>query len=67
MNLCDSQWRAINQANTKRATGYASTGVGGVICGRHGLVRRNGFGDLQKGERLALSNHISIQELTMPC
>ncbi|KAF4606853.1 hypothetical protein EYR38_000908 [Pleurotus pulmonarius] len=47
-NLCDSQWRAIDQANTKRSSGYTSTGVGGVICGRHGLVRRNGFGDLQK-------------------
>ncbi|KAF9496955.1 hypothetical protein BDN71DRAFT_1588551 [Pleurotus eryngii] len=27
-NLCDSQWRAINQADTKRSSGYASTGKG---------------------------------------
>ncbi|KAF9488374.1 hypothetical protein BDN71DRAFT_1513111 [Pleurotus eryngii] len=62
-NLCDSQWHAIDQANTKRSSGYASTGVGGIICGRHGLVRRNGFGDLQKGERYANMDFILFQSL----
>ncbi|KAF9492480.1 hypothetical protein BDN71DRAFT_1591590 [Pleurotus eryngii] len=62
-NLCDSQWRAINQADTKRSSGYASTGVGGVVCGRHGLVRCNGFGDLQKGERYANMDFILFQTL----
>ncbi|KAF9487606.1 hypothetical protein BDN71DRAFT_1485287 [Pleurotus eryngii] len=50
----DAEWRAINQANQKRSASYASTSVGGVVCGRHGLVRRNGFGDLQKGERFVV-------------
>ncbi|KAF9490853.1 hypothetical protein BDN71DRAFT_1510941 [Pleurotus eryngii] len=62
-NLCDSQWRAINQADTKRSSGYASTGIGGVVCGRHGLVRRNGFGDLQKGEWYANMDFILFQTL----
>ncbi|KAF9487474.1 hypothetical protein BDN71DRAFT_1485308 [Pleurotus eryngii] len=62
-NLCDSQFRAINQANSKRSLGYASTGVRGIVCGRHGLVRKNGFGDLQKGERYANMDFILFQTL----
>ncbi|KAF8460870.1 hypothetical protein DFH94DRAFT_641058, partial [Russula ochroleuca] len=33
--------------------GYKATGIGGVFCTRHGLVRKNGLGNLQKGERYA--------------
>ncbi|KAF4564770.1 hypothetical protein EYR36_002709 [Pleurotus pulmonarius] len=62
-NLCDSHWRAINQANLKRSSGYVATGVGGIICGRHGLVRRNGLGDLQKGERYANMDFIFFQSI----
>lgn len=50
-NLCDSDLRAVDHANTKMSRGYTSTGVGGVLCARHTLVRKNGMGDLQKGER----------------
>lgn len=50
-NMCDSQLRAVDHANTRFSRGYKSTGVGGVVCARHGLVRKNGLGDLQKGER----------------
>ncbi len=50
-NLCDSELRAVDHANKRRSKGYVSTGVAGVVCARHGLVRRNGLGNLQKGER----------------
>lgn len=45
------QFHAINGANTRGARNLASTGVVGVCCGRHEIVRPNGLGDLQKGER----------------
>ena len=53
-NLCDSDLHAIDHANSKQSRGYSATGVGGVLCGRHGLVRKNGLGNLQKGERYEL-------------
>lgn len=49
-NLCDSELHAIDHTNTKFSDGYLATGVGGVLC-RHALVRKNGLGSLQKGER----------------
>jgi Kyakuja-Dileera-Zisupton transposase len=49
--MCESELRAVDHANTKFSKGYQATGVGGVICARHSLVRKNGLGDLQKGER----------------
>ncbi|KAF4568149.1 hypothetical protein EYR36_010158 [Pleurotus pulmonarius] len=51
LNLCDSELRAVDHANKCRSKGYVSTGVAGVVCARHGLVRRNGMGNLQKGEQ----------------
>ncbi|KAJ8515304.1 hypothetical protein ONZ45_g7245 [Pleurotus djamor] len=57
-NLCDSELRAVDHANSKSATGYAATGVVAVLCARHGLVRRNGLGSLQKGERYANSDFV---------
>ena len=50
-NLCDSDLKAVDHANKKSVQGYRSSGAGAVICARHGLVRKNGMGDLQKGER----------------
>jgi hypothetical protein len=50
-NLCESELHAVDHANTKFSKGYKATGVGGAICARHCLVRKNGLGDLQKGER----------------
>jgi Kyakuja-Dileera-Zisupton transposase len=54
--MCDSTLRAVDHANKKSSRGYKSTGVGAVVCARHGLVRKNGLGDLQKGER-CVSSH----------
>ncbi|KAH8077049.1 hypothetical protein BXZ70DRAFT_902489 [Cristinia sonorae] len=48
---------ALDHANTKFSKGYASTGVGAVVC-RHELILRNGVGDLQKGERYANMDYI---------
>jgi hypothetical protein len=41
----------MDLANSKFSSGYNATGVGGVFCARHGLVRKNGLGNLQKGEK----------------
>ncbi|KAF7970236.1 hypothetical protein HWV62_24724 [Athelia sp. TMB] len=50
---CDSQFRAADHTTPKTSTAFKASGVGGVLCGRHGLVFKNGLGDLQKGERYA--------------
>ena len=49
-NLCDSSLHAIDHANSRGSASYNASGVGAVQC-RHMLVRKNGVGDLQKGER----------------
>lgn len=51
MPTCGSEFHAVNQANTRFSKDYSVTGVGAVVCARHALVRKNGVGDLQKGER----------------
>lgn len=51
MNTCESEHDAIVKANTRSTPGYAVTGCGLVVCARHSFVRKNGAGDLQKGER----------------
>lgn len=48
---CTSTHQAIERATSKLNDAYSVTGVGAVICSRHGLVRANGIGDLQRGER----------------
>lgn len=54
----------MDHAHTRHSKGYNSTGAGGVVCARHGLVRKNGLGDLQKGEKYVLSYDISLSVLT---
>ncbi|KAJ7062237.1 hypothetical protein C8F01DRAFT_986513 [Mycena amicta] len=44
---------ALLQRETRETTGLRVSGVAGCICARHGLLRRQGLGDLQKGERWA--------------
>ena len=43
----------MNQANSRPSKGFSVSGVGAIVC-RHGLVRRNGVVDLQKGERYVM-------------
>jgi hypothetical protein len=50
-NLCQSELWAVDHANKKFSTSYIASGAAGVVCARHGLVRKNGLGSLQKGER----------------
>ena len=57
-NLCESELHVVDHANVKFSKGYKATGVGGVICARHSLVRKNGLGDLQKGERYAIQSEL---------
>ncbi|KAJ7816808.1 hypothetical protein B0H13DRAFT_1923357 [Mycena leptocephala] len=42
---------ALLQKETRLTTGLRVSGVGGCVCARHGVVRPQGLGDLQKGER----------------
>ncbi|KZS90570.1 hypothetical protein SISNIDRAFT_386166, partial [Sistotremastrum niveocremeum HHB9708] len=60
---CDSTHRAIERAHLKSHKGYTVTGVGAVICGRHGLVRPNGIGDLQVGERYVNMDYIFLSSI----
>ncbi|KAF7288129.1 CxC2 domain-containing protein [Mycena chlorophos] len=68
-SYCPSQFHAcasfaaLRQKDTKVTTGLRVSGVGGVICARHGLVRRQGMGDLQKGERYANMDFIVLATL----
>ncbi|KAF7368255.1 CxC2 domain-containing protein [Mycena venus] len=40
---------ALMQKDTRLMTGLRASGMGGVVCARHELVRPQGVGDLQKG------------------
>ena len=51
VNTCQSEHDALVQAAVRSTPGYKVTGTILVFCPRHGLVRKNGVGDLQKGER----------------
>ncbi|KAH9974339.1 hypothetical protein BGW80DRAFT_1130440, partial [Lactifluus volemus] len=62
-NLCDSELHAVDHANKKFTKGYKATGVGVVLCARHSLIRKNGLGDLQKGERYANMDFIALYTL----
>lgn len=50
VNYCDSGLHAIDQANKRGGDMYAASGVAACQC-RHQMVRPNGVGDLQRGER----------------
>ncbi|KAJ7717597.1 hypothetical protein B0H16DRAFT_1740547 [Mycena metata] len=51
---------ALLQKDTRLTTGLRCSGVGGVVCARHELVRPQGLGDLQKGERYANMDYILL-------
>ncbi|KAJ7161448.1 hypothetical protein C8R43DRAFT_1123892 [Mycena crocata] len=59
---------ALMQKDTRQTTGLRCSGIGGVVCARHEVVRVQGMGDLQKGERYANMDYIfwcSIIGLTL--
>ncbi|KAJ7059329.1 hypothetical protein C8F01DRAFT_989825, partial [Mycena amicta] len=54
---------ALMQKDTRLRTGLRVSGVGGCVCARHGVVRAQGLGDLQKGERYANMDYILMHAL----
>ncbi|KAF7313213.1 CxC2 domain-containing protein [Mycena kentingensis (nom. inval.)] len=54
---------ALMQKETKVTTGLRVSGVGGCVCARHGVVRPQGLGDLQKGERYANMDYIFMHAI----
>ncbi|KAM6489975.1 hypothetical protein JOM56_014554 [Amanita muscaria] len=63
INTCQSEHEAIVRASTRNMPGYAVSGAGLVLCSRHSLVRKNGVGDLQKGERYSNMDYIILSAL----
>jgi hypothetical protein len=55
INTCHSQHDALVRAATRSSPGYLVSGVVAVICSRHCMIRKNGAGDLQKGEKYVIS------------
>ncbi|KAK7023733.1 CxC2 domain-containing protein [Favolaschia claudopus] len=53
-------FQALLQKDTRITTGLRCSGVGGVVCARHELVRAQGVGDLQKGERYSNMDYIVL-------
>lgn len=60
INTCESEHDAIVKASIKATAGYAVSGAGLVLCSRHLLVRKNGVGDLQKGERYVWTQFVIL-------
>ncbi|KAJ7733221.1 hypothetical protein DFH07DRAFT_780665 [Mycena maculata] len=54
---------ALLQKDTRLTTGLRCSGVGGVVCARHEVVRPQGVGDLQKGERYANMDYILLSAI----
>ncbi|KAJ7149321.1 hypothetical protein C8R43DRAFT_1128675 [Mycena crocata] len=54
---------ALLQKDTRQTTGLRCSGVGGVVCARHEVVRPRGVGDLQKGERYANMDYILLSSI----
>ncbi|KAJ7716210.1 hypothetical protein B0H16DRAFT_1801736 [Mycena metata] len=51
---------AEKDRDTRMTTGLRASGVGGVVCARHELMRPQGLGDLQKGERYSNMDYILL-------
>ncbi|KAH6904722.1 hypothetical protein BKA70DRAFT_1373432 [Coprinopsis sp. MPI-PUGE-AT-0042] len=64
INTCDSEHDAIVRAAVRCTPGYSITGAGLVICSRHCLIRCNGAGDLQKGERYCNMDYIVFSAIS---
>ncbi|KAJ6495718.1 hypothetical protein C8R47DRAFT_974024 [Mycena vitilis] len=54
---------ALLQKDTRNTTGLRCSGVGGCVCARHEVMRPNGLGDLQKGERYSNIDYIVMSAL----
>ncbi|KAK6996611.1 CxC2 domain-containing protein [Favolaschia claudopus] len=56
-------FQALLKKNTRVTTGLRCSGVGGVVCARHELLRPQGLGDLQKGERYSNMDYIVLASI----
>ncbi|KAK7050374.1 hypothetical protein R3P38DRAFT_2763610 [Favolaschia claudopus] len=56
-------FKALLQKDNRLTTGLRSSGVGGVVCARHELIRPQGLGNLQKGERYSNMDYIVLASL----
>ncbi|KAJ3511895.1 hypothetical protein NLJ89_g3832 [Agrocybe chaxingu] len=63
INSCESEHDAIVRAGIRSSPGYSVSGAGLAMCSRHSLVRKNGVGDLQKGERYSNMDFIILSAL----
>ncbi|KAF8333820.1 hypothetical protein F5887DRAFT_892938 [Amanita rubescens] len=63
INTCESEHDAIARAQIRCTPGYAISGNGLALCSRHAVIRRNGAGDLQKGERYCNMDFIILSAL----
>ncbi|KAJ7609963.1 hypothetical protein FB45DRAFT_982292 [Roridomyces roridus] len=54
---------ALWRANNKRAKGLRTTGIASVSCSRHEVFRKNGTGDLQKGERYSNIDYLFFMSI----
>ncbi|KAI6111782.1 hypothetical protein EDD16DRAFT_1690987 [Pisolithus croceorrhizus] len=61
-STCSSH-NAINMADTTASWGLNATGIGIVVCARHGMKLANGIGDLQKGERYVNMDYLFASAL----
>ncbi|KIY60547.1 hypothetical protein CYLTODRAFT_460724, partial [Cylindrobasidium torrendii FP15055 ss-10] len=55
-----SGFKTLEMAEKKDATGLRSTGLAMVACARHELIRAEGTGDLQKGERFCNMDFVAM-------
>ncbi|KAI6096537.1 hypothetical protein EDD16DRAFT_1719774 [Pisolithus croceorrhizus] len=62
-STCSSH-NAVNMADTKASRGLDATGVGIVVCARHGMKLANGIGDPQKGERYVNMDYLFTSALS---
>ncbi|KAI0730668.1 hypothetical protein C8Q76DRAFT_612418, partial [Earliella scabrosa] len=61
-NTCSAEHKAILKANLRKE-GYIASGIGAVLCARHALVRKNGVGDIQYGEKYANMDYLVFSTL----
>ncbi|KAK6992988.1 CxC2 domain-containing protein [Favolaschia claudopus] len=54
---------ALAQKETRLTTGLRASGLGAVVCARHEVVRPQGLGDLQKGERYMNMDYIVLASI----
>ncbi|KAI0085202.1 hypothetical protein BDY19DRAFT_896968, partial [Irpex rosettiformis] len=58
-NTCSAEHKAIRNANVPHG-GYLVSGTAACLCNRHMLVRANGLGDLQKGEKYCTMDYVLL-------